>query len=153
MFGDCTESKDNQVNCLLAWAKEREEKTQKIISEIYEESDKGKLIIVEGKKDAQALRELGFNGRILEVKTGGKYFLDATAEIERVAAGEVILLLDFDRRGVQGTQRLKENLERTRIKVNTRFWQNLQYLVGRKINCIESLTSYLQTLQDQISNL
>ena len=130
--------------------KEKEEKIQRIIAALTEESAKGKPIIVEGKKDAQALRELDVNGKILTVKTGGKSFIEATAEIEKLGAREVILLLDFDRRGKEGTERLQQNLERAKIKANTRFWRELHALVGREIQCIESLTSYLKTLQEKI---
>jgi 5S rRNA maturation endonuclease (ribonuclease M5) len=83
------------------------------------------------------------------VKTGGKSFLEATAEIEALDAGEVILLLDFDRRGKEGTERLQQSLERTKIKVNSQFWRELHGLVGREIHCIESLPSYLNTLQQK----
>lgn len=130
--------------------KEKEEKIQRIIAALTEDSAKGKPIIVEGKKDAQALRELDVNGKILTVKTGGKSFIEATAEIEKLGAREVILLLDFDRRGKEGTERLQQNLERAKIKANTRFWRELHAFVGREIQCIESLTSYLKTLQEKI---
>jgi len=129
--------------------KEKEEKIQIIITKLAEESAKDKPIIVEGKKDAQALRVLGVNGVILTVKTGGKSFLDATSEIGQLGVGEVILLLDFDRRGIEGTMRLQGNLERLKIKVNMRFWLELRAFVGREIQCIESLPSYLSTLQEK----
>ena len=129
--------------------KEKEEKIEQIITKLAEESAKGKPIIVEGKKDEQTLRILGVNGTVLTVKTGGKSFLEATAEIEKLGAREVILLLDFDRRGKEGTKRLRENLERAKIKANIKFWRELQAFVGREIQCIESLTSYLNTLQEK----
>jgi 5S rRNA maturation endonuclease (ribonuclease M5) len=129
--------------------KEKEEKIQLIITKLIEESAKGQPIIVEGKKDAQALRILGVNGTILTVKTGGKSFLEATAEIEKVGAREVILLLDFDRRGVEGTMRLEGDLERLKIKANMTFWCELRGLFGREIQCIEGLPSYLSTLQQK----
>ena len=129
--------------------KEKEEKIRQIISQLTEESAKGKPIIVEGKKDAQALQDLGVNGVILTVKTGGKSFLEATAEIETLGASEVILLLDFDRRGKEGTLKLQQNLERAKIKVNTHFWRSLYAFVGREIQCIESLRTYLVTLQER----
>ncbi len=131
--------------------KEKEEKIQHVITKLAEESAKGKPIIVEGKKDEQTLRILGVNGIIVTVKTGGKSFLEATAEIEKLGVREVILLLDFDRRGKEGTLRLKQNLERTKIKATTRIWRELQALVGREIQCIESLPSYLSTLQEKIT--
>lgn len=126
--------------------KEKEEKIREIISKLAEESAKGKTIVVEGKKDAEALRELGVEGVVLTVKTGGKSFLEATLEIEQLGLAEVILLLDFDRRGKEGTLRLKHDLERAKIKATTRFWQDLESLGGRDIQCVESLPSYLSTL-------
>jgi 2,5-diamino-6-(ribosylamino)-4(3H)-pyrimidinone 5'-phosphate reductase len=136
---------------LLARLKLKEEKIQRVIAALTEESAKGKPIIVEGKKDAQALRMLGVNGTIVTVKTGGKSFLEANEEIEKLGANEVILLMDFDRRGKEGTTRLKQHLERAKIKANTKLWHELQALVGREIQCIESLTAYLSTLQEKIT--
>jgi 5S rRNA maturation endonuclease (ribonuclease M5) len=129
--------------------KEKQEKLEQLITELAEEAAKGKPIVVEGKKDAQALRELGVNGAVVTVKTGGKSFLEATNEIERLGVSMVILLLDFDRRGKEGTLRLKHDLEGAGLKVNARFWWELQALVGREIQCIESLPSYLRTLQQK----
>lgn len=129
--------------------KEKEEKIEQIITKLAEESAKGKPIVVEGKKDEQTLRVLGVNGAVLTVKTGGKSFLEATAEIEKLGAREVILLLDFDRRGKEGTLHLQRNLEGSKIKINVLFWRELRALVGREIQCIESLTSYLSTLQEK----
>ena len=130
--------------------KEKAEKIEQIIARLTEESAKGKPIVVEGKKDAQALQELGVDGAIVMVKTGGKSFLQAAQEIENLGASEVILLLDFDRRGKEGTKRLKESLEWKKIKVNTKFWRELGGLVSREIQCIESLTSYLCNLKEKV---
>jgi len=116
-----------------------------------EESAKGKPIMVEGKKDVAALRALGVAGTVLTVKTGGKSFLDAICEIEKMGVPEVILFLDFDRRGKEGTKRLKQNLERAKIKNNTKLWRALSALVGKEIQCIESLTAYMQTLHAKIT--
>ncbi len=62
--------------------KDKLEKIKQIITQLTEESAKGKPIIVEGKKDAKTLMDLGVCGAIVTVKTGGKSFLQATAEIE-----------------------------------------------------------------------
>jgi 5S rRNA maturation endonuclease (ribonuclease M5) len=131
--------------------KEKEEKIQQIITKLAEESAKGKPIVVEGIKDEHALRILGVNGLIVTVKTGGKSFLEATTEIEQLGSREVILLLDFDRRGVEGTMRLQGNLERLKVKANMKFWIELRAFVGREIQCVESLPSYLSTLQEKIA--
>lgn len=114
-----------------------------------EESAKGKPIIAEGKKDATALKTLGVNSTILTVKTGGKSFLKASQEIEELGVSEVILLLDFDRRGVEGTMRLVGDLEKLKIKVNVKFWHELRGLISRDVQCIEGLPSFLMTLQQK----
>jgi len=129
--------------------KEKEEKILQILNALAEESAKGTPVIVEGKKDMEALRNLGITGPIITVKTGGKSFTEALHDIEKTRAPEVILLLDFDRRGKEGTNRLKQNLEYAKIKPNLTFWHALSSLLGREIQCIESLTSYLATLKRQ----
>jgi len=132
---------------LLKRLKDKEEKIDQIIAALIDESAKGVPIIVEGKKDKEALCSLGVEGLVLTAKTGGKAFLDVVLEIERVGAREVILLLDFDRRGREGTKRLKQDFERIRVKPNLVFWRELAGLVSRDIQCVESLNAYLANLK------
>ena len=131
--------------------KEKEEKILQVLEALAEESVKGKPIVVEGKKDVETLRALGVDGTVLTIKTGGKSFLDAVSEIEKMDVPEVILFLDFDRRGKEGTKRLKQSLERAKIKPNVKFWRALSALVGKEIQCIESLTAYLDTLRAKVN--
>jgi len=127
--------------------KERQEKIEEVIAKLLEESKKGTPVVVEGRNDAQTLHVLGVEGPVITVKTGGKSFLDVVAEIEESGARKVVLLLDFDRRGKEGTRRLVLELERLRITANLQFWRQLHGLVGRDVQCIESLPSYLETLK------
>lgn len=129
--------------------KEKLEKIQQLITELSEESENGKLIIVEGKKDIETLRALSISGQVIAVKAGGKTFSRALNEIEHIRCSEVILLLDFDRRGRQATQYFKQNFEIAKIKPNLRFWNSLFALIGREIQSIESLISYMGTLQQK----
>jgi len=87
---------------------------------------------------------------MLTVKTGGKSFLDAVSEIEKLSVPEVILLLDFDRRGKEGTKHLKHSLESGKIKPDVKFWRKLSALVGKEVQCIEGLTAYMVTLRSKI---
>ncbi len=130
--------------------KEKVEKIEKTIANLAEESAKSKPIVVEGKKDVETLRDLGVSGAIFTLKTGGKSFLETTTEIEELGVREVVLLLDFDKRGKEGTKRLQQDLERAKVKVNVGFWHELHGLVGREVQCIESLTSYLKTLHEKV---
>ena len=130
--------------------KEKEEKILQIIEALSEESARGTPIVVEGKKDVEALRALGVEGKLVTVKTGSKSFLDVVSELEQMKVAEVVLFLDFDRRGKDGTKHLKQCLERARIKPNVKFWAALSALLGRDIQCVESLTAYLATLRTKI---
>ena len=117
-----------------------------------EESAKGTPIIVEGKKDVEALKALGIEGRIIMAKTGGKTLLDVISEVENSEAQEVILLLDFDRRGREWTRRLKQRLEKTGTHPDIEFWSRLLQLVWREVKDIEGLATYTKTLKAKISN-
>ena len=132
---------------MLKRLKDKEEKIDQIIAALIDESAKGVPIIVEGKKDKEALYSLGVEGLVLTAKTGGKAFLDVVLEIERIGVREVILLLDFDRRGREGTKRLKQDFERIRVKPNVLLWRELAGLVSRDIQCVESLNAYLANLK------
>jgi len=129
---------------------EKEEKIAETIASLREESARGTLILVEGKKDVEALRNLGVEGPVLMVKTGGKSFLDVISELEKTEVSEVVLLLDFDRRGRQGTNRLRHSLESSGIKVNLEFWRALAGSVGKDLQCVEGLTGYLENLRAKI---
>ena len=138
---------------MLNRLREKEEKIQQVIEELREQSARGTPILVEGRKDVNALRTLGIEGNIFTVKTGGKSFLDVVLELEQAGISEVVLLLDFDRRGKQGTNRLRKNFEHSGVKVNLEFWRALLRLVGKDLQCVEGLDAYLAKLQTKIGVL
>ena len=123
-----------------------------LLEKLAIESTKGVPIVVEGQKDIGALRQLNVEGKIVSSKTSGKSFLDILTEIENLKAHEVILLLDFDRRGVEWTHRLKQHLEKTRIKPNLTYWNELYGLVGRDLKDIEGLPAFIETLANKTRN-
>ena len=128
------------------------ERLSKLLEKLATEAAKGIPIVVEGQKDVSALHQLNVEGKFVSSKTSGKSFLDILTEIERLRVREVILLLDFDRRGVEWTHRLKQHLEKTKIKPNLTFWNQLYGLVGRDLKDIEGLPAYLETLKKRIGN-
>lgn len=123
-----------------------------LLEKIAVATAKGVPIVVEGQKDVAALHQLNIEGTIVSSKTSGKSFLDLLTEIEQLRVREVILLLDFDRRGAEWTHRLKQHLEKTKIKPNLTFWNELYGLVGRDIKDIEGLPAYLETLKKKIGD-
>jgi len=136
---------------LSAHLRERQEKIQQTLECLAEESARGTPIIVEGKKDLETLRTLGVQGQIVTAKTGGKTRLDLLSEIERIGRPEVILLLDFDRRGREWTAILRQNLEKAGIGANVTFRKELLRFAGRELKDIEGLAAYMQTLSRKLN--
>ncbi len=152
MHGSCSKLESHKVNTLLRRLKEKEEELIEILNALTEESTKGTPILVEGKKDVETLRMLGVDGPIVTIKTGGKSFLDTVSELEEKKTVKAILLLDFDRRGKQGTNRLRQNLEHAGIAVDLEFWLALLRIVGKDVQCVEGLNAYLENLKTKTLN-
>ncbi|MGQ9743915.1 MAG: toprim domain-containing protein [Candidatus Bathycorpusculaceae bacterium] len=131
--------------------KEKEEKILQLLKLLADENAKGKPIIVEGKKDIEALKKLGIGGKIITAKTG-KSLLDLISEIEKAGTKKVILLLDFDRRGRELTKNLKTHLEKMGMEANLKFWCGLTGVVGRELKDVEGLAKYIETLKKRIYN-
>jgi len=137
---------------LCAALQRKAELLTELLEKLASESTKGVPIVVEGQKDIGALRQLNVEGKIVSSKTSGKSFLDILTEIEDLKVHEVILLLDFDRRGVEWTHRLKQHLEKTRIRPNLTYWNELYGLVGRDLKDIEGLPAFIETLANKTRN-
>ena len=127
--------------------KRRYEKISRLLERLVAESAKGAPIIVEGQNDVDALRELNVEGEAIAVRNCGMVFPDVVSQVESWGKREVILLMDFDKYGRDWTKRLAESLERSRIKPNLVFWNNLLGLVGRDVKDVEGLASYVETLR------
>ena len=126
------------------------EEIKRILEELRQISSEGALIIVEGEKDVKSLRKLGIEGEILPVKAFGRSFIDVLGEIEQWRMMEVVLLMDFDRRGREWTMRLAKHLEAMKAKPNLTLWRRLLSLTGRDVKDIEGLSRYINTLREKI---
>lgn len=133
--------------------KDKQERILQILERLAQESAKGTPILVEGRRDIETLRKLTITGKIITTKTSGKSFLDVISEVKNQAAKEVILLMDFDRRGKEWTKKLKQHLEKMRIKPNTSFWRKLLNLTGHEMKDIEGLSGYMETLERKTRTL
>jgi len=121
-----------------------------LLDRLAEMSAKGIPIIVEGQKDIEALHALDVKGDIISAKTSGRCFLDVLSEVGKRGKREVIVLMDFDRRGKEWTKRLTKHLEEMRVKPNLFFWRKLQDLVGRDVKDVEGLATYMTTLNKRL---
>jgi len=91
-----------------------------------------KLIIVEGKKDKEALISLGVK-RVITINGPLYKFIEDVAEI----TNEVVILTDFDKEGRQLYGFLKNNFQRNGVKIDRYFREFL--MTNTKIICIESI--------------
>jgi len=96
------------------------------------------VVIVEGKRDSNALRKLGFTGKVLEFHkfAGMVDFADSVAKYERL-----IILFDRDRKGRTLTGKTIQLLQR-RTKVDLSFKRKLRIITKGKIMFVEQLVSY-----------
>ena len=132
---------------MSAHLKKKEERLLQVLERLMLESSKGIPIIVEGKRDIEALRKLGVEGEIISAKTGGKSQLEVFCQIESRGLRQLIMLFDFDRRGREMTETFGRRLERARIRSNIAFWNELSGLIRRDVKDIEGLASYMDTLK------
>ena len=101
-------------------------------------SKKESVVIVEGKRDSNALKKLGFSGKILEFHSfkGIVKFSDSVAKYKNI-----ILLLDGDRKGRYLTKRIIDLLEH-RTKIDLSFKKKLVSITKGKIRFIEQMVCY-----------
>ena len=95
-------------------------------------------VVVEGKRDSNALKKLGFTGKVLEFHrfAGMVDFADSVVKHERL-----IILFDRDKKGRILTGKAIQLLQR-RTKVDLSFKRKLRIITKGKIMFIEQLRSY-----------
>ena len=91
------------------------------------------VVIVEGKRDSNALRKLGFSGKVLEYHrfAGMIDFADSVAKYNRL-----IILFDRDKKGRTLTEKTIQLLQR-RTKVDLSFKRKLRMITKGKIMFVE----------------
>lgn len=122
---------------------ERAERLREILTDLQEVNEIIP-IIVEGKKDASALRKLGLQGEIITLHNG-KSLYDFCAEIlDRFS--RVIILLDWDRKGENLNKTLSAHLE-GHWEEFAHFREIIKLLCQKDINDIEGIPKLLMRLE------
>ncbi len=96
------------------------------------------VVVVEGKRDAIALKKLGYSGKVLEFhKFGGMVdFTDSVAKYKNL-----IILFDRDKKGRYLTGKTIQLLQR-RTKIDLSYKKKLREITKGKIMFIEQLVCY-----------
>ena len=89
------------------------ERLRTFVDMLNEEYEKGSIIVVEGKRDAEALAKVGFTGipAVFHHFKGIADFLDSHESEHK----KMILLLDMDRTGKYLTSRIVSQLQTRRL--------------------------------------
>lgn len=115
------------------------ERLLRFVEELRVESERGAVIIVEGKRDAFALRKLGICGDIIEASTTSNHSVVDAAQRRRV-----VILTDWDRKG----RNLKTRLSELFRDANTEIWEGISSITGRYIHSVEELPGLIETLYE-----
>ena len=121
------------------------EDLEKIIAELGEEN-RSIPIVVEGKKDIEALRKLDISGSIISVNAGVPLidFCDKIAQEHT----DIIILTDWDRKGGYLCRTIKRNLE-GRVNCNTKYRE--LFAKNTMIRTLEGLPSWLETMKKKLN--
>jgi len=127
--------------------RKRLERIEELLLELSEHSEKGAVIIVEGKRDILSIKRLGIDGSF-ELATRHSLFNFA----ERIAKTgcEVIILTDWDRRGDILATKLSEYFGNFGIKPELQIRNKLRLITQKEIKDVESLYTYVSKLKAKI---
>lgn len=119
------------------------------VLEALSEANKEVPVIVEGKRDAMALRELGLTGEIIQLHCG-KSLYDFSEDIME-SFDRVVLLTDWDHEGEDIYKKLGLQL--------SGFWEEyavfreyLKYLCQKDIGHIEGIPKLLRRLKEVVES-
>ena len=123
------------------------EDIEKTLKRIVSSSRDGIPIIVEGRRDKEALRRLKIPGIVICLKSSGNGFYDFTANL--ADKREVIVLTDFDKEGTRLAAKLIDELTHMKVKVDVAIWKKLKALCRSEIRAIEELDGLVEDLREE----
>ena len=129
--------------------KEELEGLQDVLEDIKDE-DEGVPVIVEGKKDVHALKKLGFERDIIQIKKNDTIF--HIIEDLRNTYDRVIILTDWDSTGRKLSGRIKRACEANIIDYDLEYRREIIKFVKKEIKDVESIPSFIERAEHIISN-
>lgn len=117
-----------------------------LIEELKTCGEQGIPVLIEGKKDERALRELGVNGNFIKVSGSGLKLFEI-AEVAAQSSSRVVILTDFDRKGNELARKLSEDIQCLGSHPDLRFRKVIMGITRRFIKDIESLPRHMEQLE------
>ena len=121
-----------------------------IVEELSYRVKRGTPILVEGKKDEEALNKLGINGNIIKVSGSGLKLFEV-AEKATESSSEVIILTDFDKKGELLAKKLSNDIQCLGSHPDLNIRKNIMKITRRYIKDIESLPKHLKNLELELN--
>ncbi|HQE86869.1 MAG TPA: topoisomerase [Methanothrix sp.] len=138
----------------MAWQKEDEqgrprrtydlEGLEKLIASLLEASSEGAAVIVEGRRDEQALRSLGLPGPVIMASRTPA--LDLAEDAAR-RYRHIILLTDWDSKGEEMCRMIDLHLRSLGCRPDAEIRSRLKKLVKKDIKDVESLSRYTERMR------
>lgn len=125
----------------------RIDKMADVITGLSELSSSGVPILVEGKRDEGALKELGVKGRIIRVNQYRKRLFELSEEL--CSYKSVVILTDFDKEGEDLAQEIERQLHLWGVKTIMR--EKVRTGVGWATKQIEGLNK-VKGVQEKLNN-
>ncbi|MGH9933775.1 MAG: toprim domain-containing protein [Nitrososphaerales archaeon] len=121
------------------------QKVQKFVNMLNQESENGAVVVVEGKRDVDALVSIGFNGNVVTLNNfkGVNGLVD---DLEKVR--KVILMLDMDRKGKYLTHKILTLLHYKGKNVDMFYKKMLAEITRGKVRHIEEIVIYKKYISD-----
>jgi len=101
-------------------------KRMKLLDRTLRELNESQAVIVEGKRDREALRQIGVRNRIFLANMSP----DKLALRISKTASEAVVLTDFDGTGEKLCKRIEEALQSYNVSANTEVRRKLKHLLG-----------------------
>ncbi|MBM4241518.1 MAG: hypothetical protein FJ150_07665 [Euryarchaeota archaeon] len=109
----------------------------------------GVPILIEGKKDEEALKKLGIDGDFIRVSGSGLKLFEI-AEIAVESSSRVVILTDFDRKGNELAKRLSSDIQSLGSHPDLEIRRKIMGMVRRYIKDIQSLPRHISQLEFEV---
>ncbi len=119
------------------------EALMKVIEELRIKSDNGSAILVEGKKDRIALRNLGIRGDIIEISS-----IPNSTLADMIGEREAVILTDWDERGEKILKQIAGIISFKDLKIRRRIIS----ITGKYIHSVEELPTFIEKAERILRN-
>uniref|UniRef100_A0A7C2SKM9 UPF0292 protein ENN70_04085 n=1 Tax=Archaeoglobus fulgidus TaxID=2234 RepID=A0A7C2SKM9_ARCFL len=114
------------------------------VEELKERSKEGWVVVVEGKKDVKSLRAIGVSGEIV-------VFTGIASTVEILKDSDVIILTDFDSKGMEIERRLVEALRSYGKVPDVEIKRKIFISVRKEISKVEEIFAFYEKVSTQLS--